>query len=227
MFCCPNLPPGHSHCESVHRAYVRRPAPEFKGNSWWNNEFKEISLSGFKGKWVVLFFYPLDFTFVCPTEIVAYNDLSDEFAQNSIISLIIDAQVIACSTDSHFSHREWALKPRSEGGLNPMKIPMLSDMKRTISDSYGVLIGNDDGMGGAALRGTFIIDDKGVLRHSTINDLNAGRNVEETLRLLKAFQFADKHGEVCPAKWQPGKATMTPKHGSQQLNEFWKKEHSK
>ena len=108
-----------------------------------------------------------------------------------------------------------------------MKIPMLSDLKHSISDAYGVLISNDDPMGGAALRGTFIIDDKGILRHSTINDLSAGRNVEETLRLLKAYQYSDKHGEVCPAKWQPGKAAMSTKIGSKQLNDFWKNEHAK
>lgn len=107
-----------------------------------------------------------------------------------------------------------------------MTIPLLSDKSHVVSDNYGVLIPNDDGMGGTALRGTFIIDDKGILRHSTVNDLSAGRNVEETLRLVKAFQFSDKHGEVCPAKWQPGKGGMTPKHGSDKLNDFWKNEHA-
>lgn len=119
------------------------------------------------------------------------------------------------------------MKPRNQGGLEPCVIPLLSDVNKDIAKDYGVLVdGADDVMRGAALRATFIIDDKGILRHSSINDESAGRNVEETLRILKALQFADKHGEVCPAKWKPGKATINP-NDSKKLAEFWQNEHSK
>jgi len=126
-----------------------------------------------------------------------------------ILFYAIDCQIIGCSVDSAFSHREWELKPRSEGGLNPMKIPLLSDLSKKISGKYGVLISNNnDPNYGVSLRGTFIIDDKGILRHSSVNDLPVGRNVDETLRLLTAFQHVDKHGEVCPGKWTKGKPTV-------------------
>jgi len=237
LFCCPGKGDSHSHHNHNHndqchhlldhfhhyrceKAQVRKQAPNFKGQSWWNNDFKEISLEQFKGKWVCLFFYPLDFTFVCPTEIIQFSDNSDKFNE-------LNCQVVACSVDSHFSHREWALKPRDQGGLNPMKIPLLADISHCISKTYGVLCPLDDPMKGVAMRGTFLIDPNGILRHSLINDLGVGRNVDETLRTLKAFQHVDKHGEVCPAKWEPGKATMNPKHGSDKLNDYWKKEHAK
>ena len=130
------------------------------------------------------------------------------------------------SIDSHFSHREFALKPRDQGGLAPVTIPLLSDLTKTISQNYGVLVDTDgDAIKGVSLRGTFLIDDKKVLRHMTVNDASVGRSVEETLRLLKAFQFADKNGEVCPSGWTPGKATMDPK-SSQKLNDYWQKEHA-
>lgn len=135
--------------------------------------------------------------------------------------------MIGCSVDSHFSHREFALKARTEGGLAPLSIPLLSDLSRTISKNYQVLIRNEsDALNGVSLRGTFLIDDKGVLRHSTVNDAPVGRSVEETLRILKAFQYSDKHGEVCPSSWQPGKATINPGN-TQKLNAFWKDEHAK
>ena len=164
-----------------------------------NKEFKTVSLDDYKGKWVVLFFYPLDFTFVCPTEIIAYSERSDEFRQAG-------AEVIGCSVDSQFSHLAWINTARKEGGLGEMKIPLLADITKSISRDYGVLIEE----GGVALRGTFIIDPKGILRQITINDLPVGRNVDETLRLLEATQFADKYGEVCPAGWQKGGKSMIP-----------------
>ncbi len=199
---------------------VRKPAPEVKGTAWWNNEFKQISLDTFQGKWVCLFFYPLDFTFVCPTEIVDFNTKSEEFAK-------LNCQVIGCSVDSHFSHREFALKPREQGGLAPLSIPLLSDMTKSISKKFGVLVDSEgDGLKGVSLRGTFLIDDKRVLRHMTINDANVGRNVDETLRLLSAFQYADKHGEVCPSGWTPGQKAMEPNVNSKKLSDFWQKEHA-
>ncbi|RVE61529.1 hypothetical protein OJAV_G00171620 [Oryzias javanicus] len=161
--------------------------------------FKDLKLSDYRGKYVVFFFYPLDFTFVCPTEIIAFSDAADDFRK-------IGCEVIAASVDSHFSHFAWTNTPRKQGGLGTMKIPLVSDTRRTISTDYGVLKEDE----GIAYRGLFIIDDKGVLRQITINDLPVGRSVEETLRLVQAFQFTDKHGEVCPAGWKPGSDTIKP-----------------
>lgn len=210
---------GNSNCKNKRQqAVIRKEAPQFTGMAFWNGEFKKISLNDFAGKYVVLFFYPLDNTFVCPTEIVAFNDSAKEFEK-------INTQLIACSIDSHFSHREWALKPRNEGGLNPVNIPMLSDLSQNIAKDYGVRVTDED-LEGVALRGTFVIDKKGVLRHSSVNDLPVGRNVDEVLRIVRAFQHVDEHGEVCHATWTPGKSGMTPGN-SDKLKEFWKNEHSK
>ena len=194
-----------------HKARVSLPAPVFEGMAWTDNQFKKISLNDFKGKYVVLFFYPLDFTFVCPTEICAFNDAAAHFEKNN-------AQLIACSVDSWFTHAEYTKKPRAEGGLGPMAIPMLSDITKDISRDYGVLTPDN----AISFRGTFIIDKKGNLRHSSINDLPVGRNPEETLRLVQAFQHVDEHGEVCPAGWSPGKAAMDPSHSSSKTQRFWK-----
>jgi len=178
---------------------IGRPAPQFKGTAVVNGAFKDISLSDYRGKYVILFFYPLDFTFVCPTEIIAFSDRSDEFRK-------INCEVIACSADSHFSHLAWVNTSRKEGGLGSMKIPLLSDKSAKICQDYGVYLEDD----GIPLRGLFIIDDKQNLRQITINDLPVGRNVDEALRLVQAFQFTDVHGEVCPAGWKPGADTIKP-----------------
>lgn len=146
----------------------------------------------------VLFFYPLDFTFVCPTEIRAFSDRYAEFEK-------LGVSVVAASVDSEFSHLAWTQQPKENGGLGPMKIPILSDITKNISRNYGVLLEEQ----GVALRGLFIIDPKGVLRQSTVNDLPIGRSVDETLRLVQAFQFHEKNGDVCPAGWTPGKESMT------------------
>merc|ERR1719242_1537482 len=193
--------------QSSQKAIIRHPAPEFSGQAWWKNKFQKVSLNDFKGKYVVLFFWPLDFTFVCPTEICQYSDKNAEFEK-------IGCQIIGCSIDSHFTHMEYTKKDRKKGGLGPMAIPMLSDITHQISKDYGCLI-EDGGDAGIAFRATYIIDDKGVLRHISISDFPVGRNVEETLRLVKAFQYSDEHGEVCPAQWTPGKATMKPTHDAQ------------
>ena len=166
----------------------------------------------------MLFFWPLDFTFVCPTEICQFSDKAGEFEA-------LGTQLIGCSIDSHFAHMEYTKKDRKKGGLGPMQMPLLSDLTKSISRNYGCLI-EDGGDAGVAFRATYIIDDKGVLRHVSISDLPVGRNVEETLRLVKAFKYTDEHGEVCPAQWTPGKATMKPGDDAQ-LNEFWEKEHGK
>jgi alkyl hydroperoxide reductase subunit AhpC len=201
------------------KAVVRFDAPEFSGAVWQNDAIKKVKLSDYKGKYLVLFFYPLDFTFVCPTEICNFSDAYPKFQE-------INCEVIGCSTDSIFSHREWALKPRKQGGLAPCQLPLLSDLSQDISKDYGVLIDHGDDKG-AAFRGTFIIDDKGVLRHASVNDLPVGRNVDEVLRLVQAFQFTDKHGEVCPAKWQPGKKTMVTDPSDPKLKLFWEEELAK
>lgn len=178
---------------------LAKPAPQFSGMAVVNGQFKEIKLDDFKGKYLVLFFYPLDFTFVCPTEIIAFSDRADEFKK-------VGCEVVAASTDSHFCHLAWVNTPRKQGGLGEMNIPLLADKSATIAKAYGVL--NEET--GIPFRGLFIIDGKGILRQVTINDLPVGRSVDETLRLVQAFQFTDEHGEVCPANWKPGKQTMKP-----------------
>jgi len=183
----------------LQQAKVQHPAPEFKGQAVVDGQFKEVSLSDFKGKWLVLFFYPLDFTFVCPTEIIAFSDHIEKFKS-------IDCEVVGVSTDSHFSHLAWINLERKRGGLGGLKYPLLSDFSRKISDNYGVLIPD----AGIALRGLFIIDPTGCLRQMSINDLPVGRSVDETIRLVKAFQFVEKHGEVCPANWSENSPTIKP-----------------
>lgn len=175
---------------------VGKKAPEFKGNAVVNGAIKEISLSDFKGKWKVLFFYPLDFTFVCPTEIVAFSDKIQMFKD-------LGCEVIGCSVDSEFSHLAWTQMPRNKGGLGEIRYPLLADLTKDIARNYGVLM--DDAV---AFRGTFIIDDKDIIHHMSINNLPVGRNVDEYARLVEGYQYVAKHGEVCPAGWTKGDATM-------------------
>lgn len=177
---------------------VQKPAPDFKAEALIGEDFKTLSLSDFKGKWVCLFFYPLDFTFVCPTEITAFNDAHRAFKE-------ANCEVIGCSVDSKFSHLAWSKTPRKDGGLGKLTIPLLADITKKIARDYGVLV-ND----AIALRGLFIINPKGAVQYSVVHDLGIGRNVEETLRVLKALQEVEKTGEVCPANWTPGKSTMKP-----------------
>ncbi|XP_022651313.1 peroxiredoxin-like isoform X3 [Varroa jacobsoni] len=181
------------------KAQISKPAPNFKAPAIVNGEIKEVKLSDYRGKYVVFFFYPLDFTFVCPTEIVAFSDRIKEFRS-------INAEVIACSVDSHFTHLAWTKTAREKGGLGNVQIPLLSDLSHQISKDYGVYLEDL----GHTLRGLFIIDANGILRQITMNDLPVGRSVDETLRLVQAFQYTDKHGEVCPAGWKPGKDTIVP-----------------
>jgi peroxiredoxin (alkyl hydroperoxide reductase subunit C) len=159
----------------------------------------DITLSQYRGKYVVLFFYPLDFTFVCPTEITAFSDRYSEFSS-------INTEVLGVSVDSQFSHLAWLQTDRKEGGLGDLTYPLVSDLKKEISEAYNVL--TDEGI---ALRGLFIIDREGVIQHSTINNLAFGRSVDETLRVLQAIQYVqDNPDEVCPAGWKPGEKTMKP-----------------
>lgn len=178
---------------------LEKTAPTFSGTAVVDGEFKNLSLSDYKGKYVVFFFYPLDFTFVCPTEIIAFSDRYEEFKK-------IDCELIAVSCDSHFCHLAWVNTPRKSGGLGKMNIPLLSDKSGKIARDYGVY--NEET--GVPYRGLFIIDGKQNLRQITVNDLPVGRSVDETLRLVQAFQHTDKFGEVCPAGWKPGSKTMKP-----------------
>lgn len=178
---------------------IQQPAPDFRGTAVVNQEFKEISLADYKGKYLVLFFYPLDFTFVCPTEIIAFSERIQDFKA-------INTEIVGVSTDSHFSHLGWINTPRIAGGLGPITYPLLSDFNKKIAHDYDILLEN----AGVALRGLFIINPKGVLVQITVNDLPVGRSVDETLRLIKAFQFVEKHGEVCPANWEPNSPTIKP-----------------
>jgi alkyl hydroperoxide reductase subunit AhpC len=177
-------------------AFVQKEAPNFTAQAVVNGEFKSVRLSDYRGKYVYLFFYPLDFTFVCPTEIIAFSDRVAEFEKRNV-------QVIGCSIDSHFTHKAWIDTPRAKGGLGELKYPLVADLTKSIAADYGVLL-----EGGIALRGSFIIDKGGVLRHVTINDLPLGRSVDEALRVVDALQHFEKHGEVCPADWKPGAATI-------------------
>jgi peroxiredoxin (alkyl hydroperoxide reductase subunit C) len=178
---------------------VGQKAPEFKAEaSLGNDEFKTLSLSDYKGKWLVLFFYPLDFTFVCPTEINAFSDDLEKFKK-------LGCEVIGCSVDSKFSHNAWTKVSRKEGGIQGLKYPILADINKTIAQDYGVLL-----PGGIALRGLFVIDPDGVLQYQVVNFLNFGRSTEETLRVIQAIQTAKTTGEVCPANWKPGDKTMKP-----------------
>ncbi|XP_029885477.1 thioredoxin-dependent peroxide reductase, mitochondrial isoform X1 [Aquila chrysaetos chrysaetos] len=192
---------------------VTQHAPFFKGTAVVNGEFKELSLDDFKGKYLVLFFYPLDFTFVCPTEIVAFSNKANEFHD-------VNCDVVAVSVDSHFCHLAWINTPRKSGGLGKMNIPVLSDLTKQISRDYGVLLEGP----GIALRGLFIIDPNGIIKHLSINDLPVGRSVEETLRLVKAFQYVETHGEVCPANWTPDSPTIKP--SPEASKEYFEKVHT-
>jgi peroxiredoxin (alkyl hydroperoxide reductase subunit C) len=176
---------------------VGRQAPDFALEGVLNGRFATYRLSDYKGKWVVLFFYPLDFTFVCPTEILAFSDRLGEFKK-------LGAEVLGASVDSKFSHLAWTEKPREQGGIKSLAYPLLEDLGKELAEEYGVL----DEKGRVALRGLFIIDPDGVVQHATINNTSVGRSVDETLRVLQAFQYVKEHGEVCPADWKPGTKSM-------------------
>jgi len=189
-------------------AKIGAQAPDFSTTAVVDGDFVEnFTMSQHKGKYCVLFFYPLDFTFVCPTEICAFSDRVAEFKA-------LNCEVMACSTDSHFSHLAWTQQTRKNGGLGDMQIPLLADTNHNIGKAYGVMVPE----AGITYRGLFIIDKEHNVRQITINDLPVGRSVDEILRLVKAFQFVDEHGEVCPAGWQPGKDTIKPNvEGSKQF----------
>jgi peroxiredoxin 2/4 len=176
-------------------ARVGAPAPDFTMPSTKDLEtLKGVArLSDYRGKWLVMFFYPLDFTFVCPTEIRAFSEAAERFRK-------VGAEILAVSTDSVFSHRAWIKAPREMNGLGDLQFPLASDLTREVSRKYGVLKEDE----GIALRGLFIIDPKGILQYQVIHNLGVGRSTDETLRVLQAFQT----GELCPANWKPGQAPL-------------------
>ena len=178
---------------------VQKPAPEFTAQAVMpDGSFKEVKLSDYKGQYVLLFFYPLDFTFVCPTEIIAFSDAASKFES-------LGVQILGSSVDSHFSHFAWRETPREKGGIGQIQYPLLADLNKQIAADYDVLL-----EGGVALRGLFLIDKEGVVRHQVVNDLPLGRSVEEALRMVEALQYFEKNGEVCPANWKEGARTIKP-----------------
>jgi len=177
---------------------VTKKAPDFKATAVMaDGSFKEdFKLSDYLGKYVILFFYPMDFTFVCPTEIIAFDHRLEEFKKRN-------CEVIGASVDSVYSHYAWRNTPVEAGGIGQVRYPLVSDMTKEISAAYDVLIPD-----GVALRGLFLIDKEGIVRHQVVNDLGLGRNIDEALRMLEALQFSETHGEVCPAGWEEGKEGM-------------------
>ena len=178
---------------------VTQRAPDFSATAVMaDNSFQDLRLSDYRGKYVVLFFYPLDFTFVCPSEILAFNRRVEEFDKK-------DCALIGVSVDSHFTHLAWKETEIEKGGIGNVQYPLVSDIKKEIAEAYGVL--HD---GSVALRGLFLIDKDGVVRHAVVNDLPLGRSVDEALRMLDALRFTEEHGEVCPANWREGEDAMKP-----------------
>jgi peroxiredoxin (alkyl hydroperoxide reductase subunit C) len=186
---------------------VQKEAPDFKAQAVMpDGSFQEVSLAGYRGKYVLLFFYPLDFTFVCPTEIIAFSEAAADFEK-------LGVQILGVSVDSHFTHLAWRNTPRNEGGLGDIQYPLVADLNKEIARSYDVLLA-----GGIALRGLFLIDKDGVVRHQVVNDLPLGRSVDEALRMVQALQYFEANGEVCPANWQEGARTIKPDpSGSQEF----------
>ena len=192
---------------------VQQPAPDFSAEAVMEDgSFKKISLSDYRGQYVLLFFYPLDFTFVCPTEIIAFSEAIESFKQ-------LNVQVLGCSIDSHFSHFAWRQTPRSQGGIGDIKYPLVADLDKTIAKNYDVLL-----PGGIALRGLFLVDNEGPVRHQVVNDLPLGRSVEEALRMVQALQFFEANGEVCPANWKEGARSI--KASPDASKEFFEAEYS-
>ena len=194
---------------------VTKPAPEFKTQAVMpDNSIQEVSLSDYKGKKVVLFFYPLDFTFVCPTELLAFDKRLSEFESRGV-------QVLGCSVDSRWSHLAWKNTDVNKGGIGNVQYPLLQDLDKSIARNYDVLVGSTPATvytkdeeidttvgGGVALRGSFLIDEDGTVRHAVLNDLPLGRNIDEMLRMIDALSHHQKHGEVCPAGWRDGDNAM-------------------
>ncbi|WP_425617592.1 peroxiredoxin [Anatilimnocola sp. NA78] len=181
---------------------VQQSAPDFKAQAAMpDGSFKTVGLSDYQGKYVLLFFWPLDFTFVCPTEIIAFSDRAEDFEK-------LNVQILGVSVDSHFTHLAWKNTARTDGGLGQINYPLVADLNKEISRAYDVLIPS-----GIALRGLFLIDKEGKVRHQVVNDLPLGRSVDEALRMVQALQYFEKNGEVCPANWKEGARTIKPTVG--------------
>lgn len=182
---------------------VGQKAPNFKTAAYQGGDFKDIELSKLEGKYVVLFFYPLDFTFVCPTELMAFQAELDQFKERNV-------EVLGCSVDSQFTHGAWVSTPNSKGGIEGVKYPLLADVGGKIAKSFGVLAGefaNEDDSytpPNVSYRGLFVLDKKGIVRAQIVTDEPVGRNVKEALRIVDALQFFEKNGDVCPANWEKG-----------------------
>jgi peroxiredoxin (alkyl hydroperoxide reductase subunit C) len=178
---------------------VTQAAPDFTADAVLaDNSFGHVTLSSYKGKYVYLLFYPLDFTFVCPSEILAFNKKLDEFKSKN-------CEIISVSVDSKYTHLAWKSTPIENGGIGQVQFPMVADLNKEITKAYGI-----EHPASVSLRGLFLIDPTGTVRHAVINDLPLGRSVDEALRMLDALQFTDTHGEVCPANWKQGDEAMKP-----------------
>ncbi len=188
---------------------VSKPAPDFELEGYFNGSFGKYKLSDYRGKWVILLFYPLDFTFVCPTEVLNFSDAANDLNK-------LNCQIFGISVDSQYVHKAWVDTKREDGGLGgSLNYPLLSDLNKQIARDYDILMEEE----GVALRGLFLINPDGIIMHSTINNLSVGRSVNEAKRVLKAFQFVTTHeGQVCPADWEEGKDTMVAE--SEQMKEY-------
>ncbi|TVO77697.1 peroxiredoxin [Sedimenticola selenatireducens] len=176
---------------------VAKQAPDFTAMAVMpDNSFEELTLSNYKGKYVVMFFYPLDFTFVCPSELIAFNHRLEEFKKRNV-------EVIGVSIDSHFSHLAWKNTAINNGGIGNVQYPLVADISKEVTAAYDMTTGP-----GIALRGSFLIDKEGVVQHQVVNNLPLGRDIDEMLRMVDALQFTEEHGEVCPAGWKQGEAGM-------------------
>lgn len=188
---------------------VGHQAPDFSADAVVNGKFETVSLKDYRGKYVILFFYPLDFTFVCPTELHAFQEKLEDFKKHN-------TEVIGVSVDSKFSHLAWLNTPKKEGGIDGVKYPLVSDINKTIAADYDVLVEG----AGIAYRGLFLIDKEGTVKSEIVNDNALGRNIDEVLRLVEALQYTEKHGEVCPANWKKGDSGMKPDNSG--LKEWFK-----
>ena len=178
---------------------VTKEAPDFTAQAVMpDNSMSELTLTSYRGKYVLLFFYPLDFTFVCPSEILAFDKALDAFKEKN-------CEVLGVSVDSQFTHFAWRNTPVNNGGIGNIHFPLVADLDKSIAQAYGVLL-----PAGISLRGLFLIDRSGIVQHQLVNNLPLGRNVDEAIRILDALQFTEKYGEVCPANWKPGEEGMKP-----------------
>ncbi len=193
---------------------VGKQAPDFELMGYYKKEFKSYKLSDFRGKWVYLLFYPLDFTFVCPTEVLAFSRAAKDFRERN-------CELLGISVDSHFVHKAWVDADYADGGLGgDLEFPLLGDLGKKVSADYGVLEEN----AGVALRGLFLVDPEGTVQHVTVNNLSVGRSTKEAMRVLKSFQYVTSHeGEVCPADWDEGMDTM--KADPEEMKKFLAEHH--